>query len=62
VTRLTTTAALAWPGLISARGRPAISIIHPFVYAFGYQDKDYFALTRYSETNEHDGATFTLTY
>ena len=43
-------------------GRLVVSIIHPFVYAFGYQDEDYFALTRYSEDYEHDGATFTLTY
>ena len=43
-------------------GRLVVSIIHPFVYAFCYQDEDYFALTRYSEAHEHDGATFTLTY
>ena len=43
-------------------GRLVVSIIHPFVYAFCYQDEDYFALTRYSEAYEHDGATFTLTY
>lgn len=43
-------------------GRLVISIIHPFVYAFCYQDKDYFVLTRYSEDHEHDGAAFTLTY
>lgn len=43
-------------------GRLVISIIHPFVYAFCYQDKDYFELTRYSEDYEHDDATFTLTY
>jgi SAM-dependent methyltransferase len=43
-------------------GQLVISIIHPFVYAFCYQDQDYFALTRYSEDYEHDGTTFTLTY
>ncbi|WP_404387961.1 class I SAM-dependent methyltransferase [Humibacillus xanthopallidus] len=43
-------------------GRLVVSIIHPFVYAFCYQDQDYFALTRYSEDHEHDGTTFTLTY
>jgi SAM-dependent methyltransferase len=43
-------------------GQLVISIIHPFVYAFCYQDQDYFALTRYSEDHEHDGASFTLTY
>jgi SAM-dependent methyltransferase len=43
-------------------GRLVVSIIHPFVYAFCYQDEDYFALTRYSEDHEHDGDAFTLTY
>jgi SAM-dependent methyltransferase len=43
-------------------GRLVVSIIHPFVYAFCYQDEDYFALTRYSEDYEHDGKAFTLTY
>jgi SAM-dependent methyltransferase len=43
-------------------GRLLVSIIHPFVYAFGYQDEDYFALTRYSEDYEHNGDGFTLTY
>ena len=43
-------------------GRLVVSIIHPFVYAFTYQDEDYFALTRYSEDHEHDGGAFTLTY
>lgn len=43
-------------------GRLVVSIIHPFVYAFCYQDQDYFALTRSSEDHEHDGSTFTLTY
>jgi ubiquinone/menaquinone biosynthesis C-methylase UbiE len=43
-------------------GRLVVSIIHPFVYAFTYQNEDYFALTRYSEDYEHDGATFTMTY
>jgi SAM-dependent methyltransferase len=43
-------------------GRLLVSIIHPFVYAFGYQDEDYFALTRYSEDYEHNGDRFTLTY
>src|SRR6476661_4354519 len=43
-------------------GRLVVSIIHPFVYAFCYQDEDYFALTRYSEDHQHDGHAFTLTY
>ena len=43
-------------------GRLVVSIIHPFVYAFTYQDQDYFALTRYSEDYQHDGNAFTLTY
>jgi SAM-dependent methyltransferase len=43
-------------------GRLVVSIIHPFVYAFCYQNEDYFAVTRYSEDYEHDGAAFTLTY
>ena len=43
-------------------GRLVVSIIHPFVYAFCYQDEDYFALTPYSEDHEHDGDAFTLTY
>jgi ubiquinone/menaquinone biosynthesis C-methylase UbiE len=43
-------------------GRLLVSIIHPFVYAFGYQDEDYFALTRYSEDYEHNGDAYTLTY
>ena len=43
-------------------GRLVVSIIHPFVYAFCYQDADYFALTRYSEEHEHGGDAFTLTY
>ncbi|MDF8265942.1 class I SAM-dependent methyltransferase [Luteipulveratus flavus] len=43
-------------------GRLIVSIIHPFVYAFCYQDADYFALTQYSEDYDFDGTTFVMTY
>jgi len=39
-----------------------VAVIHPFVYAFTYQDEDYFALTRYSEDYDFGGATAVMTY
>lgn len=35
---------------------------HPVVYLFNYPERDYFALTRYSEEFEFDGQAATLTY
>lgn len=43
-------------------GRLVLAIIHPFVYAFGYQDEDYFALTRYSEDYDFNGQKAVMTY
>lgn len=43
-------------------GRLLVAIIHPFVFAFCHQDKDYFALTRYSEDYDFDGATAVMTF
>lgn len=43
-------------------GRLLVAIIHPFVYAFAYQGKDYFALTRYSEDYDLGGTTAVMTY
>jgi len=43
-------------------GRLLVAVIHPFVYAFTYQDEDYFALTRYSEDYDFGGATAVMTY
>lgn len=43
-------------------GRLLVCIIHPLVYAFVYQDEDYFALTRYSEDYDFGGVSATMTY
>lgn len=43
-------------------GRLVVSIIHPFIYAYTYQDADYFALTQYSEDYDFDGKKFVMTY
>lgn len=43
-------------------GRLVVSVPHPVVYMFNYQERDYFALTQYSEEFEFDGETATLTY
>ena len=43
-------------------GRVLVSIIHPLVYAFEYRDRDYFALTRYSEDYNFGGTKAVMTY
>ncbi|WP_337692465.1 class I SAM-dependent methyltransferase [Ornithinimicrobium pratense] len=43
-------------------GRLIISVPHPFVYLFNYQDRDYFALTQYSEEFEFGEQSAVLTY
>lgn len=43
-------------------GRLVVSVPHPVVYMFNYQDRDYFALTQYSEEFEFEGQSATLTY
>lgn len=43
-------------------GRLVVSVPHPVVYLFNYRERDYFALTRYSEEFEFDGLNATLTY
>lgn len=43
-------------------GRLLVAVIHPFVYAFTYQDADYFAHTQYSEDYDLDGTTAVMTY
>lgn len=43
-------------------GRLVVSVPHPAVYLFNYPDRDYFALTQYSEEFEFAGRTATLTY
>ena len=48
--------------VLRPHGRLIVSIIHPFVFAASYPDKDYFALTRYSEDYDFRGETITMTY
>lgn len=43
-------------------GRLVVSVPHPAVYLFNYQDRDYFALTQYSEEFEFAGQSAVLTY
>lgn len=43
-------------------GRLIISVPHPVVYMFNYQDRDYFALTQYSEEFEFGDHSAVLTY
>ena len=43
-------------------GRIVLAILHPFVYAFCYQNEDYFALTQYSEDYDLGGTTAVMTY
>lgn len=43
-------------------GRLVVSVPHPAAYLFNYQDRDYFALTQYSEEFEFDGRKAVLTY
>ena len=43
-------------------GRLVLSVPHPTVYMFNYQDRDYFALTQYSEEFEFEGQNAVLTY
>lgn len=43
-------------------GRILVAVIHPFVYAFCYQDEDYFALTQYSEDYDLAGTKAVMTY
>lgn len=43
-------------------GRLVVSVPHPAAYMFNYQDRDYFALTQYSEKFEFDGREAVLTY
>lgn len=43
-------------------GRLVISVPHPVVYMFNYRDRDYFALTQYSEEFEFGDQSAVLTY
>jgi SAM-dependent methyltransferase len=43
-------------------GRLVVSVPHPAAYMFNYQDRDYFALTQYSEEFEFNGHKTVLTY
>lgn len=43
-------------------GRFIVSVPHPVVYAFNYRERDYFALTQYSEEFDFEGQNATLTY
>jgi ubiquinone/menaquinone biosynthesis C-methylase UbiE len=43
-------------------GRLLVSIIHPTVYAVGYPEADYFALTQYSEDYDYGDETVWMTY
>jgi ubiquinone/menaquinone biosynthesis C-methylase UbiE len=43
-------------------GRLIVSIIHPTVYAVGYPEADYFALTQYSEDYDYGDETVWMTY
>lgn len=43
-------------------GRLPVSIIHPFGYAATYRDRDYFALTQYSEDYQFGDTTAVMTY
>lgn len=43
-------------------GRLVVSVPHPAAYLFNYRDRDYFALTQYSEEFEFDGRKVALTY
>jgi SAM-dependent methyltransferase len=43
-------------------GRILVAIIHPFVYAVSYQDRDYFALTQYTEDYAFGDAKASMTY
>jgi SAM-dependent methyltransferase len=43
-------------------GRLVVCVPHPAAYMFNYQDRDYFALTQYSEEFEFDGRKTVLTY
>lgn len=43
-------------------GRLVVSVPHPAAYMFNYPDRDYFAVTQYSEEFEFDGRAAVLTY
>jgi SAM-dependent methyltransferase len=43
-------------------GRLVVSVPHPFVYLFNYQDQDYFCVTQYSEEFEFGDESAVLTY
>lgn len=43
-------------------GRLVVSVPHPSVYLFNYRDRDYFALTQYSEEFEFGEQSAVLTY
>jgi SAM-dependent methyltransferase len=43
-------------------GRLVVSVPHPAVYLFNYPERDYFAVTQYSEEFEFDGQSAVLTY
>lgn len=43
-------------------GRLVASVPHPAVYLFNYRDRDYFALTQYSEEFQFGDQTAVLTY
>lgn len=48
--------------ILGPGGRLVVSVPHPAAYMFNYQDRDYFALTQYSEEFEFDGHKTVLTY
>lgn len=48
--------------VLRAGGRLVVSVPHPVVYMFNYRERDYFALTQYSEEFEFEGRSATLTY
>lgn len=48
--------------ILEPGGRLVVSVPHPAAYMFNYQDRDYFALTQYSEEFEFDGQKTVLTY
>lgn len=43
-------------------GRLVVSVPHPMVYLFNYRDRDYFALTQYSEEFQFGEQSAVLTY
>lgn len=48
--------------VVRSGGRLVVSVPHPMVYPINYPDRDYFAVTQYSETFTFDGQEGTLTY